>query len=63
MPEQMTIFDMLYPEKINPVRELIRTTDPYRIDSRRCLKICFVEQDSLLSVVISRMRKLRMISQ
>lgn len=37
MPEQMTIFDMLYPDKINPVRELIRTTDPYRIDSRRCL--------------------------
>lgn len=37
MPEQMTIFDMLYPEKINPVRELIRTTDPYWAYSKRFL--------------------------
>ena len=37
MPEQMTIFDMLYPEKINPVRELIRTTDPYWAYSKRTL--------------------------
>lgn len=38
------------------IRKLIR-------DSRRCLRIYFVEPDSLLSVVISRMRKLRMILQ
>ena len=29
MPEQMTIFDMLYPDKINPVRELI--DDPHMV--------------------------------
>ena len=37
MPEQMTIFDMLYPEKINPIRELIRATDPYWTYSKRFL--------------------------
>ena len=37
MPEQMTIFDMLYPEKINPVRELIRTVEPYWVYSKRIL--------------------------
>lgn len=37
MNEQMSIFDMLYPEKINPIRELIRTTDPYWAYSKRFL--------------------------
>lgn len=33
----MTIFDMLYPDKINPVRELIRTVEPYWVYSKRIL--------------------------
>lgn len=37
MSEQMNIFDMLYPDKINPVRELIRSTDPYWSYSKRTL--------------------------
>ena len=37
MNEQMSIFDMLYPDPIDPLRELIRSTEPYWVYSRKRL--------------------------
>ncbi len=37
MDEQMTIFDVLYPGKIAPIRELIRSTEPTWVYSRKRL--------------------------
>ena len=37
MSGQMTIFDLLYPERINPIREVARRTSPYWTTSRNKL--------------------------
>jgi hypothetical protein len=47
MNEQMSIFDMLYPDKINPIRELIRNTEPYWSYSKELLINMYNEDPDL----------------
>lgn len=47
MDEQMTIFDVLYPDKINPLRELIRSIEPYWVYSKRRLIEMYNEDPDL----------------
>lgn len=44
--EQMTIFDVLYPERIDPVKEVAKMADPYWTTSRqKLIDLCNTDPD------------------
>lgn len=46
MNEQMTIFDVLYPERINPVREVAKKAGPYWTTSKqKLIDLCNADPD------------------
>lgn len=46
MNEQMTIFDVLYPERINPVREVAKQASPYwETSKQKLINLCNSDPD------------------